>query len=57
MKTFQVSLSVDCRLTLEVDAEDEQAARQKAAAQVRDGEHCLDNYVREIAVDDIEDIS
>lgn len=57
MKTFEVSLSIDCRLTREIEAETEQEARNKAAQQIHDGEVTLEDHIREISIDDIEEIT
>jgi hypothetical protein len=56
MKTFEITLSIDCRLTLQIEAENELQAKLKSSAQIRGGEHTLEHYIREIELTDIEEI-
>jgi hypothetical protein len=56
MKTFSITLSVTCRLFLEIEARDELAAKLQATKQIKNGEHCLEHYIRDIELDDIEEL-
>lgn len=56
MRAFEIELTVTCRMTLEIKAENELAAKLKATAQIRDGEYTLEDYIRDIELDDIEEL-